>query len=121
VVVLQSMIQQFSSLGLHVAAVPALSITEAEASNWAADWNFGSVRLLTPNSSALPHWWRSGSSTGLVLISPQHTVVRSWSGLVSFPEVELMLRSLIGTPFGMQPISFLPQHDSSIHTEESSR
>jgi hypothetical protein len=111
VVVLQSMVQQFSPLGLHVDAVTSIPITQADAANWKADWNMGAVRLLAPEPARLPAgWWPSGTPTGLALISPQGKLLRLWSGLATFPDVELTLRSTIGTPPGMQPIQFDVTH-----------
>jgi Right handed beta helix region len=105
-VVLQSMLQQFAALGLHVDAVPATSLGKEQARDWVEDWNFGAVRLVTSTATQLPaDWWPIGSTTGLALISPEGKILRAWGGVASFAEVELTLRNLIGTPPGMQPIA----------------
>jgi hypothetical protein len=99
-VVLQSMLKQFGPLGLKVVVAPNHPITTDAAINWHADWNFGDVHSLeltgTPSSLGL------SQSTGLLLIDPLGQVSDSWNSLTAAPAVELRLRSLLGTPVGMQ-------------------
>lgn len=102
-VVLQSMLRQFASLGLHVDVVPDASLDEAAGANWAADWSFGNIRLLR---NSRPEETRRvlgiTAPVGLVLISPERKVVRTWNGLTAAPEIQLTLRALLGVPAGMQ-------------------
>jgi hypothetical protein len=68
----------------------------------AADWNFGNIRVV---HNPRPDQTRKAlgiSSPGLVRISPQRKVVRTWNGLTAAPEIQLTLRSLLGVPAGMQ-------------------
>jgi hypothetical protein len=37
-------------------------------------------------------------------VSPQGRVVAHWTGLTAAPEIQLTLRSLVGTPVGMQKV-----------------
>jgi len=102
-VMLQSMLRQFATLGLHIDAIPSVEIDSTAASNWAGDWNFEKIRLL---SASHPVDTRKAlgipGPPGIVLISPQGYIVRTWNGLVTSPEIELTLRSLLGVPGGMQ-------------------
>jgi hypothetical protein len=43
-------------------------------------------------------------STGLLLVDPLGQVIESWNGLTAAPALELRLRSLLGTPVGMQAL-----------------
>jgi hypothetical protein len=105
-VVLKSMLQQFSSLGLNVDVAPTVVLTQDEATNWRSDWDFGRIRLLTSSEPlASRERLRINKPIGMVLISPDKYIVRTWSGLTSFPEVELTLRARLGTPPGMQGIT----------------
>lgn len=102
-VVLQSMLRQFATLGLHVDVVPDATLDESAAANWASDWNFGNIRLLT---NRRPAETRSAlgitGPIGMILISPERKVVRAWNGLTAAPEIQLTLRALLGVPAGMQ-------------------
>jgi len=105
-VVLQSMLQQFSALGLHVAVAPNVRLEDEAAVNWSKDWYFGSVQLLANIDPAAAHRELGLSAPiGTLLISPAGKVVHVWNGLVAAPEVELTLRALLGTPVGMQTLT----------------
>lgn len=108
-VVLKSMLQQFAALGLNIDVAPTVLLTQEAATNWRSDWDFGRVRLLA-NSKPLTsrELLKINQSTGMVLISPDKYVVGTWSGLTSFPDVELTLRALLGTPPGMQVAAVEP-------------
>jgi len=102
-VVLKSMHQQFSTLGLNVDVAPTAPLTQDEARNWRSDWDFGRIRLLTSSGPLTSReLLKIDKSIGMALISPDKYIVRTWSGLTSFPDVELTLRALLGTPPGMQ-------------------
>ena len=105
-VVLQSMLQQFSARGLHVAVAPNVKLEDDAAVNWSKDWNFGTVQLLADTDPAANRQELGLSArSGTLLISPAGKVVRVWNGLVAAPEVELTLRALLGTPVGMQTMA----------------
>lgn len=105
-VVLQSMVQQFTALGLHCAVAPNLKLAADEAVNWSQDWNFGAIQLLTdPDPEAACQALGLSAPTGTLLISPAGKVVHVWNGLVAAPEIELTLRALLGTPVGMQTLA----------------
>jgi hypothetical protein len=109
-VVLQSMLQQFSALGLHVAVAPNVRLGDEAAVNWSKDWNFGSVQLLADIDPAAAHRGLGLSAPiGTLLISPAGKVVHVWNGLVAAPEIELTLRALLGTPVGMQTLTLATQ------------
>ena len=110
-VVLKSMLQQFSSLGLNVDVAPTVSLSPEATANWPNDWDFGHIQLLA-NTNPASVLKRLGidQSTGMVLVSPDKNVVRTWNGLTSPAEVELALRLLLGTPPGMQEIKVKMQH-----------
>jgi hypothetical protein len=108
-VVLQSMLQQFSTLSLNVDVAPTVMLTREDATNWRSDWDFGRIRLLASSEPLTSRGLlRINKSIGMVLISPDKHIVRTWSGLTSFPEVELTLRALLGTPRGMQVLAVEP-------------
>lgn len=101
-VVLQSMRKQFGPLGLRIVVVPSHPLTEEAASNWKADWNFGGIKLLeNAEGSTAPGLTQA---PGMLLINPVGQVVESWNGLTAAPALELTLRSLLGTPVGMQTL-----------------
>jgi hypothetical protein len=105
-VVLQSMLQQFSALGLHVAVAPTARLEDEAAVNWSKDWNLGEIQLLANIDPAAAHRELGLSAPiGTLLISPAGKVVHIWNGLVAAPEVELTLRALLGTPVGMQTLT----------------
>jgi hypothetical protein len=99
-VVLESMLQQFGPLGVHVQVAPNRALSADEARTWAADWNFGGVSLLEAAKKANG----SNESIRLWLVSQQGRVVAHWTGLTAAPEIQLTLRSLVGTPVGMQKV-----------------
>lgn len=102
-VVLQSMLRQFATLGLHIDVIPNTAIDEAAAANWIGDWNFDQIRFLQNLHPEQTHTaLRIAQPTGVLLISPQGKVVRSWNGAVTAPAIQLTLRSLLGVPGGMQ-------------------
>jgi hypothetical protein len=105
-VVLQSMLQQFSALGLHVAVAPNVKLGDDTAVNWSQDWNFGTLQLLADIDPIAAHRELGLSApTGTLLISPAGNVAYVWNGLVAAPEIELTLRALLGTPVGMQTLA----------------
>lgn len=105
-VVLQSMQKQFGALGLQTAVLPARPLSAEAASNWNADWDFGTIKLLDSAGSTSAK--QSNGAVSLLLISPGGQVVESWNGLTAAPAVELTLRSLLGTPVGMQTLPAQP-------------
>jgi len=108
-VVLKSMLQQFSALGLSVDVAPTELLTPEAATNWRSDWDFGRIRLLTGREPQVSRKLLNiNKSIGMVLISPDKYVVRTWSGLTSFPDVQLTLRAMLGTPQGMQVLAVEP-------------
>lgn len=104
-VVLQSMQRQFGALGLQVVVVPSHRLTPAAGSNWRADWNFGSIKLLESTKASPPQ--DLAESPLMLLINPAGRIVGSWSGMTAAPAIELRLRDLIGTPVGMQVLPAL--------------
>jgi hypothetical protein len=105
-VVLQSMLQQFSALGLHVAVAPNVKLEDDAAVNWSRDWNFGTLQLLADIDPVTAHRELGLSAPiGTLLISPAGKVLHVWNGLVAAPEIELTLRALLGTPVGMQKLT----------------
>jgi hypothetical protein len=105
-VVLQSMLQQFSALGLHVAVAPNVRLEDEAAVNWSKDGNFGNVQLLANIDPAAAHLALELSAPiGTLLISPSGKMVHTWNGLAAAPEIELTLPTLLGTPVGMQVLA----------------
>jgi hypothetical protein len=102
-VVLQSMLRQFATLGLHVDVIPNQTLEAKDADNWAADWNFEKIRLL-PNAKPGETHSAFGitSPIGMILISPDGNMVQRWNAPLEAPQLELTLRSLLGVPEGMQ-------------------
>lgn len=108
-VVLKSMLQQFSALGLGVDVAPTELLTPEAATNWRSDWDFGRIRLLTGREPQVSRKLLNiNKSIGMVLISPDKYLVRTWSGLTCFPDVQLTLRAILGTPRGMQVLAAEP-------------
>lgn len=106
IVVLQSMMRQFSELGLQCAVASNVKLAVDDRANWSQDWNFGGIQLLADADPAAAHKALGlNASIGMVLISPSGKIVRTWNGLVAAPEIELTLRALLGTPVGMQTLA----------------
>jgi len=101
-VVLQSMLRQFESLGLRVDVVPDATLDASAAANWAADWNLENIRVVHNPRPDETRKTLGMSAPGMVLISPEGKVVRAWNGLTAAPEIQLTLRALLGVPEGMQ-------------------
>jgi hypothetical protein len=106
-VVLKSMYQQFSALGLNIDVAPTVKLSADAAANWSSDWNFGPIRLLVNSDPASTRKLLGiPSSIGTVLVAPGGHIVRTWARLTASPEIELTLRALLGTPPGMQVLKF---------------
>ena len=104
----------------HVAVAPGVEEHERDRVRWLADVppapavvqgeveppgvpHFG--KGLRQGAAGLVGRWKAlgiTGSIGLVLISPEQKVVRTWNGLTAAPEVKLTLRALLGVPAGMQ-------------------
>jgi len=105
-VVLQSMMRQFSGLGLHCAVAPNVNLDVDDETNWSQDWNFGEIEMLADaDPAAAQKALGLNAPIGTVLISSAGKIVRTWNGLAAAPEIELTLRALLGTPVGMQTLA----------------
>lgn len=101
-VLIESMMNQFASLGLGSIVVPAHTMGQNELQQWRTDWNFDpAVQIDATNASGV----RSTdalTSPSLLLISPTGHVVATWQYPVSPSDVWLQIQSHLGTPAGAQ-------------------
>jgi hypothetical protein len=104
--VLKSMQEQFAPLGLHIYVISDVSLDPVAARNWADDWNFARIHLLTSPGEDVFRELFQGASLSTVLIDPEAKVQQRWLGLATFPALELTLRRILGTPVGMQTLNF---------------
>jgi hypothetical protein len=101
-VLIESMMHQFASLGLGSIVVPARPITQDELDQWRTNWNFDpAVETDASNASGLRKAYNS-SQAALLLISPSGQVAVSWEYPVSPADVWLQIQSHLGTPAGTQ-------------------
>jgi hypothetical protein len=99
-VLIESMIHQFGSLGLGSIVVPARPMTEDEIQQWRTNWNFElAVEIDAANASGLRKAYNSGD---LLLVSPSGQVTASWRYPVSPADVWLQIQTYLGAPAGTQ-------------------
>jgi hypothetical protein len=102
-VLMESMMHQFSNLGLSGIVVPARVMSADQIEAWKIDWNFDpKLRIEAPQDEKLRKPFVPTNANQLLLISPSKEVVARWSYPVSPAEVWLQLQSRLGTPVGMQ-------------------
>jgi hypothetical protein len=101
-ILIESMMNQFASLGLASVVVPLHAMAEDELRQWKTNWNFDpAVQIDATNASGL----RKDSdltSPPLVLVSPSGQIAASWKYPVSPGDVWLQIQSHLGTPAGAQ-------------------
>jgi hypothetical protein len=100
VVLLESMIQQFVSLGLQGVLWPHEAISPTEAERLRADWH------LSPRIAiAMAAEWKAifSDRPSIFLLTPDGSVAAAWQAPVDAAQVWLELERQLGTPAGMQP------------------
>lgn len=101
-ILIESMMHQFASLGLESIVVPSRPISQKELEQWRTDWNFDpAVQTDLADRMGLRearHW----AAESLLLISPSGQVTASWPFPVSPADVWLQIQSHLGTPGGAQ-------------------
>ena len=101
-VLIESMMNQFASLGLESVVVPAHTMDPDELQQWRTNWNFyPAVRIDATNVSGLRKD-HDHSAAPLVLVSPSGEIAASWKYPVSPADVWLQIQSHLGTPAGAQ-------------------
>ena len=101
-ILIESMMHQFGSLGLQGIVVPAHPIGKEELEEWRSDWNFDpTVQIDAANASGVRNAGSAGTST-LLLVSPTGQVAASWQYPVSPADIWLQIQSHLGAPPGAQ-------------------
>jgi hypothetical protein len=101
-VLIESMMHQFTNLGLESIVVPAHSLNQDELQQWRTNWNFDpAIEIDASNASGLRQE-SNLTSAPLLLVSPSGQVVASWPYPVSSGDVWLQIQSHLGTPAGTQ-------------------
>lgn len=100
VVLLESMVHQFDSLGLKGVLWPQAAIAASERTTLRADWNLSShieIAAGTLSDAQTQHG-------GVFLVNPEGAIVARWQAPVDTAQVWLELQHLLGTPVGMQSV-----------------
>jgi hypothetical protein len=104
-VLIESMMHQFSNLGLGSIVVPAHALSTDQLDVWKSDWNFDSrVHIDASPREGLRKAFALSNANQLLLVSPSGKVVARWTYPVPPAEVWLQLQTKLGTPVGMQPM-----------------
>jgi len=102
-VFLQSALEQYGERGLVV----AVRFRGGDSSQLRHDWNLGAIRALAPVRA------EGGTLPNTLLVAPDGTVARRWSGFVPPADLGLTLRAVIGPPGG-SPAVELPRDAWSV-------
>jgi hypothetical protein len=101
-VLIESMMHQFASLGLGSIVVPANPISPDDIQQWRTNWNFdANIQIDAANASGL-RAANQLTAAPLLLVSPSGQVVASWQYPVSPADVWIQIQSHLGTPRGTQ-------------------
>jgi hypothetical protein len=101
-ILIESMMHQFASLGLGSIVVPSRSMNHEELEQWRTDWNFDSaVQTDSADGMGLRKANHSAGES-LLLISPSGQVTASWAFPISPADVWLQIQSHLGAPGGAQ-------------------
>jgi hypothetical protein len=101
-ILIESMMHQFASLGLESIMVPSRPMSREELERWRTDWNFDSA---VKTDSADGMGLRKANplaGQSLLLISPSGQVAASWPFPISSADVWLQIQRHLGTPGGAQ-------------------
>ncbi|HTB96337.1 MAG TPA: right-handed parallel beta-helix repeat-containing protein [Terracidiphilus sp.] len=102
-VLIDSMLHQFSSLGLASLVVPLSPIKPDDLKQWQIDWGFDPRILIDATPIRQPLTSDGNALAPMVmLISPEGKTVSVWRDSIPPSEVWLALESRLGTPAGMQ-------------------
>lgn len=101
-ILIESMMRQFSDLGLESIVVPAHPMAEDGLRRWRTDWNFApAVQIDATNKSGVLKA-SNHNAAALLLISPSGKIAASWQYPVSPADVWLQIQSHLGAPAGTQ-------------------
>lgn len=102
VVLMASMMHQFSGLGLGGIVVPTHSMGPDALQQWRQNWNLDSaVQIDAMNTSGLRKV-NNLNPAQLMLVSPSGQIVATWQYPVSPADVWLQIQNHLGTPAGAQ-------------------
>ena len=102
VVLIDSMMHQFSSLGLRSVVVPVHSITEDQINQWRTDWNIDPAVQIDAGDTMGLRKLLHGLSSPLLLVSPQGKVVASWQFPSAPGDVWIQIQHSLESPAGTQ-------------------
>jgi hypothetical protein len=101
-VLIESMMHQFRSLGLQSVVAPSRPISREELERWRTDWNFDAAVRTDPADQMGLRKANHPAGQSLLLISPSGQVAASWQFPISPADVWLQIQSHLGTPGGAQ-------------------
>jgi hypothetical protein len=102
-VLIESMSQQFASLGLTTVVVPTRPITDDGLRQWQTDWNFDrKIEIDASRASMLGNADLTSGPPAILLISPSGRVISEWHNPIAPADLWLVLQGQLGTPMGMQ-------------------
>jgi len=101
-VLIDSMMHQFASLGLDSVVVPAHSTGNDELEQRRVDWNIDPAVQFDATDAMGLNKSLSGSAAPLLLVSPSGQVVASWRFPTAPADVWLQIQSHLGAPAGAQ-------------------
>lgn len=107
-VLIESMMRQFSSLGLRSIIVPATAMSPEEIQRWRTDWNFDSILEIDASNASGLRKSNGLAASPLLLVSPSGQVAASWEVPVSPADVWLQVQSHLGAPAGAQQMPACP-------------
>jgi hypothetical protein len=108
-VLIESMMHQFTILGLASIVVPAHPMTQDELEQWRANWNFQPAIVIDATNASGLRKANGLKSATLFLISPSGRVAASWEYPVPPANVWLQIQSHLGTTAGAQQMPACPR------------
>jgi hypothetical protein len=103
-VLIESMMHQFASLGLESIVVPDHAVLQDALEQWRTNWNIDPAVQIDVNDAMGLHKFLSGPKAPLLLVSPTGQVVASWQYPTAPADVWLQIQSRLGTPAGTQQL-----------------
>lgn len=107
-VLIESMMNQFASLGLRGIVAPTHALSQDELQQWRTNWNIDpAVQIDGTNASGLRKDDQPAAAS-LLLISPSGEIAGRWLYPVSPADVWVQIQSHLGTPAGAQQMPTCP-------------
>jgi len=102
IVLVESMVNQFGSLGLESAVLPTRSVSQASLVEWRANWNISTAVKIDQDLASRLRKTEVTAPGTLLLVSPSGQIAASWQSPVPPGDVWLQIQGHLGTPAGAQ-------------------